>query len=193
MMKPVILVEGFGRCGTSMVMRMLDVGGVPCIGDHPGYEDDRIMLSQPARDKFYQSIGGNSLKLLDPQRFPPPPDLKAFVIWLDRDPIQQAKSALNLMSLMLPGMIDTSRQGIRKLAKSYQLDRPRAHKAGLAQTSPLLKLRFEDIIEAPVTMAEKIGLFLAPCFPKFDAEKAAAEVHRRSAFCLETPLELSYA
>lgn len=194
MTRPVILVEGFGRCGTTMMMRMLDVGGIPCIGSHPGYEDDRAIIDdRPARDAFYRTLSGVAIKALDPHRWALPADLNAVVIWLDRDPIQQAKSAVKLMSYMMPGMVRMDRAAVRKLAKSYGIDRPRARRAGLVDTKPSLIVRFEHVLRDPKWVARLAGNFLQDWFPNFDAAAAAGVVHRRSPECLDRPMELDYA
>lgn len=45
-MDTLILVCGFGRCGSSLVMQMLDVGGLPVVGSFPDYERAEASLPE---------------------------------------------------------------------------------------------------------------------------------------------------
>jgi hypothetical protein len=191
-MLPVILVEGFGRCGSSMVMQMLDAGGIAIIGKAPGYEDRRVLSPVfSTRAAFYGTCTGKAVKCLDPHHFPPPPELNAVVIWLDRNTGEQAKSTIKFMNFLMPGCVIDCRSSRRKLAASYSQDRAPAQKSGLARTSPLKEIRFEEIITDPIGAAIEIADFLEPSFGSLDYEKMASVVIPRTTNCHHDLLEIA--
>lgn len=149
---PVILVCGFARCGSSLVMQMLDAGGVPTVGEYPAFEDDRTGLERDP--EWISRQRGKALKLLDPQ-YPNgrlmPGDYR--IIWLDRDPRQQSRSQAKFAHLLMG--LPINRKGRRALARSYATDLPVALKI-LIDRGPVLRLRFEDILADPAAAARRI-------------------------------------
>lgn len=156
MTKPVILVCGFGRCGSSLLMQMLAAGDIPVTGEWPGFEDDRVGPDfDPA---WIAAQHGRAVKLLDPQLFRHrflPGDYR--VIWLDRDRRQQARSQAKFIRAVQGLPID--RRGIRRLAASYRRDRPVAM-AALRKLGPVLTLRFEDLLTKPFSTTGAVLDFL---------------------------------
>jgi hypothetical protein len=191
-MLPVILVEGFGRCGSSMVMQMLNAGGITTVGEAPSYEDRRVLDRDfSTRDVFYRACHGKAVKCLDPHRFPPPPELDAVIIWLDRNTVEQAKSAIKLMNFLMPGCVSDCRSSRRKLAASFTQDRAPAQKAGLARKLPLKEIQFEEIITDPIGAAKEIADFLEPSFGSLDYERMASVVMPRMISCHPELLEVA--
>lgn len=175
-------VCGFGRCGTTMAMAMLDAGGcLPLPGTNPGsYE-----FASPAEalDHPLQAFRGHSVKLLDEQTLGPLPDVAWRFVWLDRDPLQQAISALKLLihtGVMDPPANTTQvRYRVERLVYSYRLDRPR-YLGALRRVGPVTVLRYEDALAVPKRAAKA----LAKVWPDLDRQAAAAAVHDRDGGCL---------
>ena len=72
------IVAGLGRCGTSLVMRMLDVAGLPTIGGYPDWEcpeTQGLLETDPAA--WRSAVDGQAVKLLDAHRWQLP-DLGKF-------------------------------------------------------------------------------------------------------------------
>ena len=172
----IIIVAGFGRCGSSLVMQMLNAGGVPCIGTHPDYEDMRAASSSTILQVL---TPGMAVKVLDPQHHLQHLDLThARAIWLDRDTTEQAKSALKLLGLHGVNTTRSMRHSVRTLARSYASDRARALKTlGHAST---LAMRFEDLLNEPKRAAEQIAQHIAR---PFDTLAAARQVIPRAPAC----------
>jgi hypothetical protein len=171
-----IVVSGFGRCGTSLVMQMLAAGGVPCLGRFPSYESS-------------EAVGpGQAVKILDPQRAVPIPyaiPTTARVIWIDRDIKEQAASLAKFIAAL--SMLPVGRDERRRLAHSLRSDRPHALRAlGSRQT---LMLSFEGLLSSPTTQADRILRFVGG---SFDAAVAARQVRQRSPKCA-TGLDMELA
>lgn len=160
---PVYLVCGFGRCGTSAMMQMLDAGGVPATGEYPTFEG-RPPPHQSGAD-WWPAQAGRAVKRLAEAGASYDDDLLAFLgtnglsfraIWLDRDPKQQAASAYKFMKAFIPRpmWVEPGRGGRRALAASYRADRPRYIRR-LVQlcAEPPLVLTFEDMLARPESTA----------------------------------------
>jgi hypothetical protein len=185
MMKPITIVAGFGRCGSSLVMQMLAAGGMPTpYAEFPSYE-----INDWARAYIADFYGG-AIKILDPHIHQPPVGPVYRWIWLDRDPLEQAKSMAKFWNTINPhpGPQITENQ-IPKLAQAFQRDRPRANGVMLkyTQCSGILKLRFEGILLDPPWAAYSLNKF---CGGRLNETKMIAAVRPRGPECLPHLLEL---
>ena len=172
---PSIFIAGLGRCGTAMVMTMLDRGGFPVVGPAPGYEPSAMMPGSISRD-FIEAARGIAVKWIDPNVARVPADVPALSIWLARDPIEQARSQLKLLGMEAP------RARVRGLASLIRIDAIRARRR-VASHGPVLDMRFETILADPVGEAERMREFLSASGASFDAAAAARAVLQRSPKC----------
>lgn len=172
---PVVLVCGFGRCGSSLVMQMLGAGGIPTTGEYPGFEDSRTSI--PRDPQWIAEQHGRAVKLIDPQ-FPDGRLIAGHyrIIWLDRDHRQQSRSQAKFARLLMGLPID--RKGVRALARSYATDLPIALKV-LKDRGSVLRIRFEDILLNPEDAARRIHAHIG-CGCVSDM---AAQVRSRSPKC----------
>lgn len=168
-------VCGFGRCGSTMLMAMLDAGGIPPVATaDPGtYEHDPTVTLAAA------DYEGRAVKLLDGTIPRDLPRIGWRIVWLDRDPIEQARSfvkfARGILEIPLP-------PGSHLLvAATYGRDRPRSI-ARVAKLGPALTLAYEDVLADPRRAAAELGAHVADGRP-FDVDAAAAVVHRRDPSC----------
>lgn len=170
-------VCGFGRCGSSMAMAMLDAGGVPPVeGSSPGsYELPGLenMADVPA-----ETLNGRAIKLLDAisyYRLPKVPEWR--FLWIDRDPVQQARSMVKFSEAVMG--IEMADDDVERFAQSYRDDRSRVIDAYNA-LGKLFAVDYEDVLADPLRCAQFIsGLVPAP----FDVEAAAAVVQKRPPEC----------
>lgn len=191
-MKPITIVAGFGRCGSSLVMQMLAAGGMPTpYATFPSYEIDfsntQVLMS---------ALQGGAIKVLDPHVNRPPLCQVYRWIWIDRDPVEQAKSMAKFWRAAfvdapssLPPMPEFIGDQIAKLAEAFKRDRPRANGVMLkyTQCTGILKLKFEDILADPAWAAYSLSKF---CGGNLDEEKMVAAVRPRGPECLPYMLEL---
>lgn len=175
----VILVAGFGRCGSTLVMHMLDRAGVPTIGRAPDYE---LRPIQNAADcDWLATLGGHAVKLLTPAyrtvALRPNPIGVYRSIWLDRDPVEQARSQIKLIALSDPTLA-LDRSAARAMAQSLRRDRRRA-RAKLRAAGPMLSIRFEQLLTDPSGVARLIASHVA----RGDPDEMAAAVLPRGPEC----------
>lgn len=176
-------VCGFGRCGSSMTMAMLSDGGVPLAGVvAPGsYE----LLGGGIDQAWTLDLGGRCVKLLESvlhRGIPPAPGWR--FVWLDRDPLQQARSQVKfLRGLGFGSLLDgggvSEDDAIARFAASYRRDRPRAI-AGLHAAGRVTVLRYEQVLADPRGTAETLR---RQVWPTLDVDAAAAAVHQRDGTC----------
>lgn len=180
-----ILVCGAGRCGSSMVMQMLSAGGVPCAGAFPSFEPDESGHI-PLKQDWLLTLRGRAAKVLDPHRGLRSSPVPLRVIWLNRDPKQQARSQAKFFREFLGESLP--RNATRKLAASYSADKAAAMAIFRRLNAPVMELHFERIIDMPRTAAGMISDFICG----FDEASAAACVLRRDAACApDMGIELS--
>lgn len=172
-----IIVCGHGRCGSSLVMQMLNKGGIKTTGEYPAFEDER-----------YQGAGeelpiGKAVKIIDPHEFMPPRSNCRW-IWLDRNHKEQAKSTVKFMKAMTGFSLDSG--AWKAIAASYPTDTKKCMQIIKNLGGNLLRLSFEDILENPIKQARKIESFIEG----FDAAKASQVVIKRDAKNFDGMLEL---
>jgi hypothetical protein len=156
-MKPVTIVSGFGRCGTSMVMQMLDAGGMPTVCKGPIYEPEDMMTPEELlRPAYLKAAEGKAIKVLDIQRGRIPTGLDFNLIWMDRDAEEQAESQAKFLKAMCGFTV--SRENRRAMQRSYPGDRVKAMQMiKAANPRALIEVRFETALLNPHAIAERIA------------------------------------
>lgn len=176
MAEPAIGVCGYGRCGSSMVMHMLAAGGVPIAGgaEPPSYELPDI------EDTWTIPLAGRAVKLLDAVLHSDlPPADRWRLVWLDRDPVEQARSQVKFLEAMVGPLPEPREVAVEQFARGYQRDRP--HALGLLHGhGRVLVLRYEQVLADPPAGARR----LRELWPALDVDAAASVVHERDGRCL---------
>lgn len=187
MLKPVVLVAGMGRCGSSLTMQMLHACGLRCAGQPPAFEPEEINLlnGDPTAEWMTQF---EAVKIIDPHRGKLP-FINAVVVWLDRNFIQQAISQVKFCT-MLNGLRYDPRAA-QRICNSLKLERTQAITTftGLERVT----VAFEDAIEAQDKYCTAIKEFLAP-WHSLDIDKmlSCIQPRQRGAKC-EAGLEIELA
>lgn len=149
-------VVGFGRCGTSLVMRMLEAGGVqPCPGSSErAYELAGGLADFPAYPT--DSLEGRAVKLLDyPCYFDGLPDVEWRFVWIDRDHQQQALSQIKFLRGVAG--VDVAFSRWPELAATYGRDRASTLDWYRDRSTQLTTLRFERILSNPDLAASRLA------------------------------------
>lgn len=185
-----IIVAGLGRCGTSLVMRMLDVAGITTIGDRPDWECMATQMRlEDDPEGWALAVQGRAIKLLDAHRHTLPQLGEFDLIWLYRDEREQAKSGLKLMASMF-STIKPDRTQTRAWAAGLRRDTPRAIRSIEDAGAPrILSLRFEHILGDPFMSAHSICRHLG--IDTARAREMASQVIPRGPECLPYMLELN--
>jgi hypothetical protein len=169
-----------------MAMAMLRAGGVQFVA---GSDPDTGELPGIGPDSFDVPLEGRAVKLLDYILWDDLPPVNWRFIWLDRDPMQQARSTAKFMA----GIGGITGVDVDKLADSYGRDRPKVL-AKLRGLGPVLTLDYERVLAQPKRAARQMALFLAgsrdgeepvpaAALTNFDVRAAAAVVHQRDGRC----------
>lgn len=173
-----VAVCGFGRCGSTMMMKLLEAGGItPVDGSAPiSYElpDSKRFPTLTAAD-----VDGRAVKLLDAVLYglmPRDHSIDWRVIWLDRDPHQQARSQVKLIRALTGQPVGP--MAAYRFAESYRKDR---HKAlpRFRSYGQLYVTSYESFLTDPHNATGLLATFLAPTFA-LDVAAAAAVVHDRT-------------
>ena len=179
-MSGAIVVCGFGRCGSSLLMQMLHAGGVPCLGLYPHFEDDRFKDPDVIRRMLPSDIFGKAMKILDPNLVGLPQCDGLRVIFMTRDHKQQARS-FSKFSAELGICHPLDRQAIRSLVRQFDRDVLRVRR--FIAPHACLELSFENVLMQPTSVACQLAAFTA--WPGFDISKAAWQVIQRSPVCAD--------
>lgn len=154
-----------------MVMSMLVAGGMtPGNAQEPPYEGDLETLHS-------LDLSGTCVKLLDSVTYygvPPAPSWR--FIWLDRDPIEQAKSHVKFTASILGRPVGG--EAVQCFADSYAADRPKVLGL-LRRAGDVLVMDYERILANPRRAAKE----LRKVWPALDVDRAAAVVHERDGRC----------
>lgn len=170
-------VCGFPRSGSSMLMRMLDAGGIPPV---PGSAERSYEVGDVIRSRaWWMSLPGHAVKLLDALQWGAqlPTAVTWQFIWSDRDPIEQARSTVKFAGAVIPGVLDPDAEAI--IARSLRADREQLLER-LADHGDVLVTSFEAILSDPHDEAERIARFLE--LP-FNPATAAVVAHERGPAC----------
>lgn len=179
-----ILVAGLGRCGSSLVMQMLAAGGVTVTGEYPAFEDERVNLPE-ASELWIGEWRGKGVKILDPHHASSLPSMSARIIWVIRNGRQQALSVSKFWHLMA-GLPRADRRQLRALEANLRRDRGTCVGIFLQKGFPVLPLRFEDLLAAPLSAAKQIVAFIGAG----DAPAMADVVRPRGPECYQGLLEV---
>jgi len=153
---------------------MLDAGGVPCVGDWPAFEPDRVPVIPP----------GHAGKILQPAD----PDVRGrlpcgvLVIWMARDFYEQARSQIKLLAHST-GIPASRFPSVPAWAASLERDEPEAKAALFAGAiAPPIVANFENVVAAPNTCARALAVYLAPWYD-IDPDRMASAIRPRAPGC----------
>jgi hypothetical protein len=180
----ITVVSGFGRCGSSLMMRMLEVGGYPAFYEHPISYETELVLRLPEETTWLQGCEGKAVKVNDPHRFRLPATFTYQVIWLDRDSHEQARSQAKFLRML--ARVAVNEDSIKRLAKSIRQDRPKAMRGWKVLGASVLEIRFEDVLTTPRIQAQRVADFLRW---DLNINAMAACVKHRPVTCLPFLLE----
>jgi hypothetical protein len=179
----VVIVSGFQRCGSSLVMQMLAAGGMPIFHDpsmgYPAFETQINMRGGPL-----DAYDGRALKWLEPLHLMPEKSgVEIQTIWMTRDHLQQAKSAVKFMTHVMGMRVRTSTT--RKIMRSYDRDEAASIRAW-ERRGLVLIVDFETVLRMPASVASTVAQFIGR---ELDIAAMVGQVKARDASCLPYLLE----
>lgn len=180
----ITVVSGMPRCGSSLMMKMIHRGGMQVFADNEASYETRHMLSLPKKTDWLQWCEGKAVKLLEPLYYTPPSCLDYRVVWLNRDSMEQAKSAAKLHRVA-SGMTMTNAD-IKRLARSIDRDRPKSLKVWHSVGADVFKVDFAELLLSPMAVASRVATHIGTTL---DVDAMASCVVRRRPECLPYMLE----
>jgi hypothetical protein len=179
--EPIIVVSGLPRSGTSMLMKMLEAGGVPLVTDglreadedNPKgyYEDERVKrLGQETDRGWLASARGKGIKVISYLLRSLPSDFNYRVIFLKRE-IEEVLASQKKMLARRGEKDDSPPERMRAL---FEDDLWRA--SYLLRHAPqfeTLEVRYADVVAKPLEQALRVTEFLGA---RLDVEAMAAVV-----------------
>ena len=139
----ITIVSGQPRSGTTLMMNMLHKGGLDVYADtHAGYESHAVVNIQKD-NSFLHDCAGKAVKILHPHILHLPHKIPCKIIWMHRDPREQAKSQRKFMNNQ---GYNIPRQAIHKLKKAIERDNKGTLELFKGQDNiEVLKVRYEEL------------------------------------------------
>lgn len=179
-----MIVSGHGRCGSSLVMQMLSAGGMPTLGRAPAFEVGEMEPSKKICRNFLARHADTAVKILDPHHCLSDVPADTHAIWMDRDPVQQARSQIKFMRAVGLVSIESKRSVIRTLAKSYSRDTPIALRRLRQICATVTRMRFEDVLADPAEAASQLAHVAMRCDRMLSVPMMTQAVRLRSSDCM---------
>jgi hypothetical protein len=167
--QPIVIVSGLPRSGTSMMMKMLEAGGVPVMSDgergadvdNPkGYfEYERVKDLEKETDKSYVSLGrGKALKVISFLIRFLPDDNDYRVIFMRRDLDEVLDSQDKMIKRLGTADADAKREAMKEAYRN-DIVRTRLHCRKLPNFE-LLEVHYKATIQEPAATARAVNAFL---------------------------------
>jgi hypothetical protein len=161
----IIIVSGLPRSGTSLMMQMLDKGGIEAVTDHirtadtdnpRGYYEFERVKKIKEDASWLPETRGKVFKMVSQLLYDLPPGEHYRIIFMERDLEEMLISQEKMLERL--GRPAAPRETIRR---SYTLHLDRLH-AWLGQQSNMavLRVRYHEVVEKPEQQAERIRDFL---------------------------------
>lgn len=174
----ILIVAGFGRCGSTVMMNMLYSGGLKVIADNYASFEDMRTSDIKKDSKWLAEAQGKAIKILDLHRICLPGEFHYKIIWLKRNYKQQAKSIIKFSNLV------TGLDLPARLVKVYEKDLIRDEKIAFNIINNRkingIVINFEDLLKNPVDQAGNINNFVGL---GLDIKKMASVVLKRTPEC----------
>ena len=166
--KPIVVVSGLPRSGTSMVMKMLEAGGIPVImdgirkadEDNPRgyYEDERVKNLAQDRDKrWLATLKGRAVKIISYLLKELPGTFNYNVLFIRRD----LSEVLASQSKMLARRGEPSGTSDERMVELYENDLWKVnYLMKHAAHFRTLAIHYSQILQHPRAEAERINAFL---------------------------------
>jgi hypothetical protein len=163
----ITVVSGLPRSGTSMMMQMLDAGGIPALTDHAREADEDNLrgyyeLDAVKRTKqdasWLSDAPGKAVKLIYMLLYDLPPTYQYRVIFMERELDEVLASQQSMLARRNEKGAGVSRDELRRIFKT-QLDKVRAWLA----TRPEFKVwyvDYQEVVREPARLAIRLSDFL---------------------------------
>lgn len=184
----IYIVSGLPRSGTSMMMQMLNAGGLELYTDmkrqkdenNPkGYYEHELVKSLPTKKNWLKDAVNKTIKVVTPLLHHLPSTYHYKIIYMERDMEEILASQITML-----GRMDKLKRGEdvypTRLAESFKKQKDiDLNWASKAKHVELMKISYNDILESPFSAALKINDFMNyELIPELMAHVVAPELYR---------------
>lgn len=168
---PLIIVSGLPRSGTSLMMQMLEAGGMSVVSDavreandsNPkGYfEDERVKRLKSNEDKSWlNACTGQAIKIVMPILSGVPPEIPQKVIFMERPAEEVVRSQRSM--LKRDGKVGSTTEDGRMSAIYAGYLQDFNETATQLDTISVLPIRYHEVLKDPEAVARKVAAFAMP-------------------------------
>jgi hypothetical protein len=161
----ILIVSGLPRSGTSLMMQMLDRGGVPVVTDHvrsadpdnpKGYYEFEQVKTIKRDTSWLPALRGKAVKMVSQLLYDLPPGEAYRILFMERDLDEVLLSQEKMLQRL--GRVAAPRDEIRR---AFVLHLERLHEwLGRHANMAILRVRYNDLVERPREPAERVRDFL---------------------------------
>jgi Sulfotransferase domain len=164
--KKIIIVSGLPRCGTSLMMQMLDDGGVPVVTDHirtadtdnpRGYYEYEQVKKIKEDVSWLPEARGKAFKMVSQLLYELPASERYRIIFMERDLDEMLFSQEKMLARL--NKPTAPREAIERAFREHL----RKVRAWLAEQPNIevLFVSYNHLLERPAEEAERVSAFLA--------------------------------
>ncbi len=165
MSSEIIVVSGLPRSGTSLMMQMLDQGGVEVVTDHlrtadtdnpKGYYEFEQVKAIKRDQSWLPATRGKAFKMVSQLLYDLPPSETYRILFMERDLEEVLDSQEKMLKRL--GRTPAPRPAIRA---AYTTHLERLHEWLKRQNHlTVLRVRYNDLVERPREQAERVREYL---------------------------------
>jgi hypothetical protein len=161
----IIIVSGLPRSGTSLMMQMLDQGGVPVVTDHirtadtdnpRGYYEFEMVKKIKQDASWLPGTRGKAFKMISQLLYDLPASERYRIIFMERDFDEMLLSQEKMLQ-----RLDRKAAPREEIKRAFTVHLERLH-AWLPQqrNMAVLRLRYDDLVGQTAEQAERVNAFL---------------------------------
>jgi hypothetical protein len=165
MTSDIIIVSGLPRSGTSLMMQMLDRGGVEVVTDHirtadtdnpKGYYEFEQVKSIARDTNWLPATRGKAFKMVSQLLYHLPPSETYRIIFMERDLDEMIRSQEKMLARL--GRTPAPRE---EIGRAYAIHLERLHEWLLRQGHlTILRVSYNELLERPAEQSERVQDFL---------------------------------
>jgi hypothetical protein len=174
----IIIVSGLPRSGTSLMMQMLDQGGVPVVTDNQrtpdtdnprGYYEFELVKKVKEDTSWVPDTRGKAVKMVSQLLYDLPQGERYRIVFMERDLDEMLDSQEKMLQRL--GRPSAPREEVKR---SFTLHLQRLHDWLARQPHmQVLRVSYNDLVAQPRDQAERVSVFLGG---KADVEAMTASV-----------------
>jgi hypothetical protein len=168
MTSEIVIVSGLPRSGTSLMMQMLDNGGVAVVTDNVrtadtdnprGYYEFELIKAIKRDTSWLPATRGKAIKMVSQLLYHLPAGEAYRIIFMERDLDEMLLSQEKMLARL--GRAAAAREQIRE---AYATHLGRLHEwLGQQGNMAVLRVRYSDLVARPREEAERVREFLGNC------------------------------